>query len=258
MANTLIIKGADFSANYVAQVSFETVPCTDIEFDQSTYSISGYNSVEVEYTLTPSNTTDAVSWTSSDTSVVTISNGVMTIQGIGTATITATCGEQTATATVTVDISYIPDWKSVYISNSNDGYVTSSANLSKETACGTGAQATNYQTAESSGDPQNLIKLPNNTVKVKISIPDSKKELFLYNTRTYIVWAADELVIYGIRHISTETSYNIRSNIEKTFDVPSGANAFSFTTQLATDPTASDDLNEIMEGTGLEIKFLNS
>ena len=50
--------------------------------------------------MTPVDTTDSVIWSSSDENVATVNNGVVTIHGIGTATITATCGNQTATATI--------------------------------------------------------------------------------------------------------------------------------------------------------------
>lgn len=53
-------------------------------------------------THTPSSPSDVITWSSSDTNVATVdSSGVVTVHGIGTATITATCGQLTATATVT-------------------------------------------------------------------------------------------------------------------------------------------------------------
>lgn len=78
------------------------VPCTGIALDRATLSFSDGTPVTLTATLTPANTTDRVVWTSSDTSVATVSNGVVTPVGSGTATITATCGEQTATCSVTV------------------------------------------------------------------------------------------------------------------------------------------------------------
>lgn len=50
----------------------------------------------------PSSPSDEFSWSSSDTNVATVnSSGVVTVHGIGTATITVTCGNLTAQATVT-------------------------------------------------------------------------------------------------------------------------------------------------------------
>lgn len=76
-------------------------PCTAISLDKETLSFdSAEETKTITATLTPSDTTDALTWSSSDNNVATVSNGVVTIHGIGTATITATCGEQTATASV--------------------------------------------------------------------------------------------------------------------------------------------------------------
>ena len=57
----------------------------------------------VKATVLPDNATDkTVTWSSSDTSVATVSNGKIVAVGSGTATITATAGEKTATVSVTV------------------------------------------------------------------------------------------------------------------------------------------------------------
>lgn len=54
-------------------------------------------------TVEPSNTTYPLTWSSSDTSVASISEiGIITANAVGTATITATCGEITATCEVNV------------------------------------------------------------------------------------------------------------------------------------------------------------
>lgn len=53
-------------------------------------------------TVTPANSTDLVTWSSSDTSVATVSGGKVTALKEGTATITATAGSQSKSCTVTV------------------------------------------------------------------------------------------------------------------------------------------------------------
>ena len=52
--------------------------------------------------LTPNDSTDPVTWTTSDDSVVTVSNGVLTPVGVGSATITATSNGKQATCAITV------------------------------------------------------------------------------------------------------------------------------------------------------------
>jgi len=79
--------------------------CAGIRLEQSSYALdlSGTSATLVKATVTPSDTTDIITWKSSDTSVVNVTTtGLITAQGIGTATLTATCGNRTATCTVTV------------------------------------------------------------------------------------------------------------------------------------------------------------
>ncbi|MDR2712931.1 MAG: Ig-like domain-containing protein, partial [Clostridiales bacterium] len=54
-------------------------------------------------TVKPDNTTDkSLSWSSSNTSVVTVNNGTITAVGAGSATITVKCGNASATCTISV------------------------------------------------------------------------------------------------------------------------------------------------------------
>ena len=60
-------------------------------------------------TLSPSNTTEPLRWSSSNTNIATVSNdGVVTSVGDGECTITATCGSYSATCSVTVDLIEAP------------------------------------------------------------------------------------------------------------------------------------------------------
>lgn len=54
-------------------------------------------------TLTPAGATGTITWTSSDDTVATVANGVITGVAVGTATITATCGDYSDTCVVTVE-----------------------------------------------------------------------------------------------------------------------------------------------------------
>ena len=110
MSKAFVLKGVNFSANKLATVSFtESVPCTDISLSDDSISFNSLTSETLTATLTPANTTDTLSWDSSDETVATVVNGVVTCVGIGTATITATCGEQTATCSVSVEEIIIPE-----------------------------------------------------------------------------------------------------------------------------------------------------
>lgn len=113
MAKTLVIKGADFSANKLATVNFSGVPCTGISLDIASAEINTIGGTQsLTATITPSDTTDAVGWGTSNDSVATVSNGVVTAIGLGTAVITATCGNYSATCSITVD-NVIPDYVAI-------------------------------------------------------------------------------------------------------------------------------------------------
>lgn len=93
------------------------------------YSNTTPNTATLTATVTPADAA-AVTWTSSDTSVATVENGIVKAVGNGTANITATAGGMTATCTVTVrtytppvitDPTYPPE-----ITESENGSVTTS------------------------------------------------------------------------------------------------------------------------------------
>ena len=79
------------------------VDATAIALDQTALTLTEGETATLKATLTPANATTAVTWTSSDETVATVSNGKVTAEGAGTATITATAGTLTATCAVTVN-----------------------------------------------------------------------------------------------------------------------------------------------------------
>lgn len=82
-----------------------TVSVTGVTLDKNTATIAVNGTVELTPTVSPSNATNkAVTWSSSNTSIATVSNGVVTGKAAGNATITVTTmdGSYTATCTVTV------------------------------------------------------------------------------------------------------------------------------------------------------------
>ena len=103
MGFALKILGVDFSDSAVAQIVYEDpIPCVSLTLNTDTIS---FDTVEQTYqlvaTVVPNDTTDILTWASSNENVATVVDGLVTIHGIGEATITATCGEHTATATIT-------------------------------------------------------------------------------------------------------------------------------------------------------------
>lgn len=103
MSIALVIPTADFSDNAMEQIIVtEPVPCTGITLNQSTGEITAIgDTLTLIPTVTPLDTTDTITWASSDDTVATVSNGVVTTVGVGTATITASCGIYSASCTIT-------------------------------------------------------------------------------------------------------------------------------------------------------------
>ena len=80
------------------------VRATGIKLNKTALSLSlnGTKEETLFATVEPSDTTDTVTWTSSNTKVATVVNGKVTAVGAGTAVITVRAGNQTATCTVNV------------------------------------------------------------------------------------------------------------------------------------------------------------
>lgn len=84
-------------------------PVSSIELDRTTLGLEIGGSTTLAATVTPDTATDTVTWESGDTNVVTVTSvagndrtAEVEAVGAGTTTITATCGGQKATCTVTV------------------------------------------------------------------------------------------------------------------------------------------------------------
>ncbi len=85
-------------------VTVEPVPATEIKIDPSSATMKVGETLTISYTVLPEDATDkSVVWTSSNSNVASVDeNGNVTALELGTTTITATCGNATATCTITV------------------------------------------------------------------------------------------------------------------------------------------------------------
>lgn len=107
-STTLTVKCGDHTVSLVVIVEESEIPCTGISLNvtQIVSHIPASNesvTQQLKATLRPSNTTNAVTWSSSNTNVATVnSNGLVSIKGSGNCVITATCGSKSATCSVTV------------------------------------------------------------------------------------------------------------------------------------------------------------
>lgn len=88
---------------YVAGLTPEVeVPCTGISLNTNTLTFSSEGSQTLTATVTPDGCTDEITWESDNTSVATVNGGVVTAIANGSATITAKCGEYSASCSVSV------------------------------------------------------------------------------------------------------------------------------------------------------------
>lgn len=100
--------GSGFGVNVydgIVDIAYsDDVAVTGITLNQTTASVAVGGTVSLTATVTPEDATDkTVRWASSDETIATVDeNGKVTALKEGTVTITATCGDQSATCTVTV------------------------------------------------------------------------------------------------------------------------------------------------------------
>ncbi|MCM1053443.1 MAG: Ig-like domain-containing protein [Ruminococcus sp.] len=78
------------------------INATKVTLNKTSLSLTTGDTYRLTASLTPSNATSSTSWTSSDTSVATVSNGLVTAKNPGSTTITAKSGNAYSSITVTV------------------------------------------------------------------------------------------------------------------------------------------------------------
>jgi hypothetical protein len=180
MSKALVIKGANFAQNAIEQISvIDPIPCTGITLSQSSVTLDSIGATEtLTATLTPADTTETVTWVSSDEAVATVSNGVITCVSVGTATITACCGTQSATCDVTCEV--IINANTTYTSLGNSLLTTSNGRNYTSVAQSTRGSKIWY-------DPNNIlngykaifastgeyycIPIPQGTKQIKVDYP---------------------------------------------------------------------------------------
>lgn len=89
-------------------------PCTGIKLDRDTLTIARGEKATLTATVEPTDTTDKVVWSSADKTIATVENGVVTAFGLGETTITAACGDKTASCKVTVTKATIAGTADIY------------------------------------------------------------------------------------------------------------------------------------------------
>ena len=238
MGKALVFKDVDFSDVALDTVTLviERIPCTGITLDQSAVSITSLDAVTLTATVTPADTTDSITWSSSDTSVCTVSNDVITPLKSGTATITATCGEYSATCEITADITvtlnahmtfgYVAFYTSPNFVTINTNEVCGMSLITD----GTGRYAYDANSVLPEGTKAYPLILPDNCAQVSVTVPLTgiKVTAQWVDTTQWATGAPANKLALRVGGDASAWSSSV-ANGSRTMDVPSGANAVYIT-----------------------------
>ena len=106
---TITAKAGEKTATCTITVKAKVIPVTSIWLDHAELELTEGDEAVLTANVLPENATDkTVTWTSSDASVATVTDGTVKAVKPGSAVITAKAGEKTAKCTVTVKAAFIP------------------------------------------------------------------------------------------------------------------------------------------------------
>ncbi len=262
--NALILKGADFSANKVTTITISTdeKPCTGITLDQSAITATELGNTTLTATVTPVDTTDDVIWTTSDATVATVANGVVSVVGLGTATITATCGAQSATCTVTCNEITLSPYFAFGRKSGSSTYPnvmflqTATVNLLIADELREGVRTLRNGTSNASLNSCPM-RIPANTDIVKFSYNSDMRGgtiVFCWLDTTRAGAEAYPTCAYLVQENTENSSaYNQPKTWE--YEVPEGANSFSIIVTPVSSAYADTDTPEsIAQAKGIIVK----
>ena len=151
-------------------VSKKDNPITSISLNKTSETIyfnSNSKSITLTATINPNNATNkTITWKSSNTSVATVNNGVVTAKGLGNATITATAGGKSATTKIVVK-NQVFEVTGVKLNKTNDTvYLNSNVKTINLTATVEPSNATN-KTVTWSSNNSNVASVNNGVVTIK-------------------------------------------------------------------------------------------
>lgn len=199
--------GADFTVEYTAG----TISVTGVTLDKATDSVEEGSTTTLTATIAPSNATDqAVTWSTSNSNVATVSNGVVTGVAPGTATITVTThdGGFTATCLVTVTAVVYTQYALATSMVPGKSYIIASGN----------SGTVNMLTDESAGS-RTLTGVTATVSGGIISLPGSVASRVLMNCVRYT--AGNDVTITvekGGKYLYSDNSSGLRFNAPATLD----------------------------------------
>lgn len=260
MGKALVIPDCSF-VHTIGQVTFADVHCTSISLDVDTLTIPETGTATILPVVTPVNTTDVIVWSSSNDSVASVANGVVTAKAEGTATITATCGKHSASCDITVITN------KVFIKGGEMFAVLVASRTLQEYAIithavsgrgiGFGSSTGTYKVLATTTDIEkdngyeNIYPypIPNGSTKIHVTCPGIAPIIVYYNSQVKGVGGGAQIsnpdfpkVLDGETPASgTNWSISTWTKNQRTFDIPSIDGIDSFTLGFYADAQSAYD-----------------
>ena len=199
--------GADVTVTYESA----NVPVTGVTLNKSSTSIEQGSAETLTATVSPSNATDqTVSWTTNNSSVATVSGGVVTAVSAGTAIITVTTNDggftDTCTVTVTAAVMYnfVP---------------ASSMQVGKEYLITIGNSGSVPMLTDESGGSRTLVGVSATVSGGKISISGATKSRTLFTCVRYTSGNDNTITVEkNSKYLYCDNSNGLRMNAPATLD----------------------------------------
>lgn len=251
MGKALVIPDCSF-VHVIGQVTFADVHCTGIILDVNALNIRQTETATINPIVTPDNTTDVIIWSTSDDSVATVANGIVTAKAEGAATITADCGEYSASCEVTVATNKLVIKGGHYLSlNTYSGIKSEYATLSAASGSRGGAFGSSigkYKVLalttdiEKDNGYENIYPypIPHGATKIHVSCPNTAPIIVYYNSTVKGNPLGAQITNYDFPKVitgetafsGTEWSIDAWTNDQRTFDIPEIDGIDSFTLGL--------------------------
>lgn len=205
---TYYIYGAEIDVTYTIPTP---VSVTGVDVSPSTASVEIGGTTTLTATVSPNDASNkTVTWSTSNSSVATVSNGVVTGVSAGTATITVTTQDggftDTCTVTVTqpVTYEYVP---------------ASSMQVGKEYLIANGNTGTVYLLTNESGGSRQLVGLQATVSNGKITLTGSQKSRALFECVRYTTGNDNTITVKkGNQYLYCDNANGLRMNAPATLD----------------------------------------
>ena len=263
MSKALVIKSADFSANSIEQIVVEEpVPCTGITLNKNALTVNEIGVTEMlTATVTPSDCTQPVVWTTSNADVATVNRGTVSIVGLGTATITATCGNYSDVCDVTIDNVVVDSgFTFAFVANDNGkNYANFSAPFYNRITYADRVPTDSSRLRLSANSVTTDYYLaphvfPKGTKKINVK---SKGLNNSYSCYVFFFNSQESATATRCALMVEKDTQNASGNaIDYTVNVPDGADSYVAMVYTSTKYTETDDVDTVAQNIELEIKYI--